>query len=304
MGERIDHALAKLLPEYSRTQIKSWIETGAVLVNGSPVKAKTRVTGGELITIQAALKTQPAWEAQAIPLSIVHEDASIMLINKPAGLVVHPGAGNASRTLLNAILHHAPQLGTLPRAGILHRLDKDTTGLLIIAKTPAALQSLSQQLKKRTLSREYKAIVCGSMISGSTINAPIDRHHLQRKKMAVVEGGKTATTHYRIAEKFRHHTLVNVKLETGRTHQIRVHFAHIRHAIIGDPVYGTRIQLTKNMTPELIQYIRQFKRQALHAFALGFKHPETDEDMRFEAEIPEDMQTLIDLLRTDTQLNK
>lgn len=304
VGERIDQALAKLLPEYSRTQIKLWIDSGAVLMNGLPIKAKTRVSGGELITIQATLKAQPAWEAQSIPLNLVYEDEFLMVVNKPVGLVVHPGTGNASRTMLNAILHHAPELSVLPRAGILHRLDKDTSGLLVIAKTAAALQSLTLQLKKRTISREYKAVVYGAMISGSTVNAPIDRHRLQRKKMAVVEGGKEAITHYRVAEKFRHHTLVNVKLETGRTHQIRVHFAHIRHAIVGDPIYGTRIQLTKNMTPELIAYIRQFKHQALHAFALGFDHPETGEFMRFEAEMPEDMQTLVTLLREDTKQHK
>lgn len=301
--ERLDQALAKLLPEYSRTQIQQWIEAGSLLVNGQTAKGKLRVRGGETILLAANVKAQPQWEAQAIPLNIVYEDDAIILINKPIKMVVHPGAGNADQTLLNALLHHAPELQTLPRAGILHRLDKDTSGLLIIAKTAAALKHLSLQLKKRTLAREYQAIVYGEMISGGKVDAPIDRHPLQRKRMAVVDTGKEAVTHYRVVEKFRAHTRLKVSLETGRTHQIRVHMSHIHHPIVGDPTYGGRVQLSKGMTPELVQALRHFKRQALHAFALGFTHPVSGEDMRFEIDLPDDIQHLLTLLREDTKRN-
>lgn len=303
VNERLDSVLAKLLPAYSRTQIKEWIDAGAVQVNGQTVKAKLRLRGGESIAIEVTERVQPDWEPQAIPLNIVYEDASLILINKPVGLVVHPGAGNADSTLLNALLHHAPELKQLPRAGILHRLDKDTSGLLVIAKTAHALQSLSHQLKKRTLLREYQAVVYGSMISGGKVDAPIDRHHMQRKRMAVVDTGKSAVTHYRVAEKFRSLTRLILRLETGRTHQIRVHMSHIHHPIVGDNQYGGRVQLTKGMTAELIQTLRQFKRQALHAFAIGFDHPETGEFKRWEIDLPEDMQNLLQVLRRDKECN-
>ncbi|RDI48795.1 23S rRNA pseudouridine(1911/1915/1917) synthase RluD [Aquicella lusitana] len=302
--ERLDQTLAKLLPDFSRTQIKEWIEAGTILMNGQPVKAKTRVKGGEMISVEVVIKPQPVWEAQAIPLSIVYEDEALIVINKPAGLVVHPGAGNADRTLLNALLHHAPALQALPRAGILHRLDKDTSGLLVIAKTPAALKDLSHQLKKRTLLREYQAIVWGTLISGGTVDAPIGRHGLQRKRMAVTESGKQSVTHYRVAEKFRAHTRLKLRLETGRTHQIRVHMAHIHHPIVGDATYGGRVQLAKGMQPELIQQLRQFKRQALHAYALGLTHPETGEFIRWEIELPSDMKALISALREDMKRSR
>jgi len=302
-NKRLDQALAKLMPDYSRTQIQEWIATGSILVNGNLAKAKTKIKGGETVLIEATVKSQPQWEAQAIPLHIVYEDATLIIINKSVGMVVHPGAGNADRTLLNALLHHAPQLQSLPRAGIIHRLDKDTSGLLVIAKTLAALKSLSHQLKKRTLLREYQAIVYGTMISGGTINAPIDRHPLQRKRMAIVETGKNAITHYRVAEKYRAHSRLKIRLETGRTHQIRVHMAHIHHPIIGDSVYGGRIQLSKSMSPELIDVLKQFKRQALHAFALGLIHPENNEFIRWEIDLPEDMKQLIHILRDDITRN-
>ncbi len=302
-NERLDQALVKLLPIYSRTQIQEWIEDQSILVNNHPAKAKNRVKIGDSIAVAASLKAQPVWQSEDISLPIVYEDDALLVINKPNGMVVHPGAGNQNSTLLNALLHHAPQLQELPRAGILHRLDKHTTGLLVIAKTAAALRSLSEQLKQRTMTREYQALVYGAMISGGKVDAPIDRHPIQRKQMAVVDTGKPAVTHYRVMEKYRHSTRLKLRLETGRTHQIRVHMAHIRHPIIGDPVYGGRVQLTKNLSPELIQLLRGFKRQALHAFALGFDHPESGEPMRFEAEIPEDMQQLIIALRDDTKRN-
>lgn len=298
-NERLDHTLAKLLPEYSRTLIQDWIEKGQVLVNGLPSKGKIKIKGGETVSVQITLKPQPEWKAQNIPLNIVYEDDALIIINKPVGLVVHPGTGNSESTLLNALLHHAPQLQVLPRAGILHRLDKNTSGLLVIAKTAAALRDLSHQLKQRTLLREYQAIVYGHLISGGTIDAPIDRHPIHRKQMAIVETGKTAITHYRVAEKYRAHTRLSLRLETGRTHQIRVHLHHIRHPIIGDATYGGRVHLTKGMTPELIQTLRQFKRQALHAFALGLSHPDTQEWMRFEIDLPDDMKHLIQMLKDD-----
>ncbi len=296
---RLDQALAKLMPDYSRTQIQVWIEAGDLLVNNRAVKAKHKVKGGEQIVIHTTLEPAVISIAQPIPLNIIHEDDAIIIINKSIGMVVHPGAGNADHTLLNALLHHAPALQQLPRAGILHRLDKNTSGLLVIAKTANALKNLSLQLKKHELQREYQAIVYGKMISGGKVDAPIDRHPVQRKRMAVVETGKTAVTHYRVAEKYRAHTRLTIQLETGRTHQIRVHMAHIHHPVVGDSVYGGRLRLTKKMTPALIDMLRQFKRQALHAFALGLTHPITQQWVRYEAPLPEDMQQLIAVLKAD-----
>lgn len=298
LDERLDLALARLMPEYSRTQIKEWIDSGSILVNGKIWKGKTKVRGGEVVTVEAVMKEQPQWEAENIPLQIVYEDQAFLIINKPPGLVVHPGAGNARRTLLNALLHYHPALQFLPRAGIIHRLDKDTSGLLVVAKTPAAFKHITHQLKKRTLLREYQAIVYGAMISGGSVDAPLDRHPVERKRRAVVETGKPAITHYRVAEKFRAHTRLKLRLETGRTHQIRVHMTHIRHPIVGDAVYG-RLQLTKGMTLELREALKSFHRQALHAFALGLTHPDTEEFMRFEIDLPDDMQQLLKLLRDE-----
>ena len=263
--ERLDQALAKLLPDFSRTQIQEWLESGEILVNGKQLKGKTKVKGGEEISLSATPKAQPVWEAEAIPLNIIYEDDALLIINKPAGLVVHPGAGNSSKTLLNALLHHAPQLQSLPRAGILHRIDKNTSGLLVVAKTAAALKNLAHQLKEHSLQREYQAVVYGDMISGGRVDAPISRHPMQRKRMAVVETGKHAATRYRVMEKYRGFTRLLLQLETGRTHQIRVHMQHIHHPVVGDPIYGGRVQLTKGMQPTLIELLRGFKRQALHA---------------------------------------
>lgn len=298
---RLDAALAKLLPDYSRTQLKEWIESGQITLNGATTKAKTKVMTGDTISVIATPKPTPDWEAEPIPLQIIYEDEAVLVINKPVGLVVHPGAGNARSTLLNALLHHAPELNQLPRAGILHRLDKDTSGLLIVAKTAPALKKLSSQLKKRTLAREYEAIVYGGFISGGKVDAPIDRHPLQRKRMAVVDNGKIAVTHYRIIEKYRGITRLKVKLETGRTHQIRVHMAHIRHPLVGDPVYGGRMQRIKGMSEELRDVIRHFKRQALHAYLVGFQHPISDEWVEFTAELPTDLVKLVDALRIDAK---
>lgn len=302
--ERLDLTLAKLLPQFSRTQIKTWLENGDILINGRVVKANLKVRGNEEVIVNVTLEPVITWQAQDIPIDIIYEDESFLVINKPAGLVVHPGTSNHDRTLLNALLHHVPQLNMLPRAGILHRLDKNTSGLLVVAKTAPALKSLSHQLKKRTIEREYQTIVYGKLLSGGTVDEPIGRHPTLRKKMSVSETGKKAITHYRILEKFRTFTRLKVKLETGRTHQIRVHMFHIRHPIVGDPVYGGRVQLSKKMPQETIDCLRQFKRQALHAFALGFRHPVTNEFVRFESPLPEDFKMLIAALRKDTELNK
>ncbi len=301
--DRLDQALAKLLPDYSRSQLQRWIEEGHVTLNHQPTKTKTRVRTGDVVILIPQSKPSLDNKPQAIALNIIHEDEAILILHKPAGMVVHPGAGNQENTMLNALLHHAPELKQLPRAGILHRLDKDTSGLLVVAKTEHALKSLSAQLKKKTMQREYQAIVYGSFISGGTIDAPIDRHHLQRKRMAVVETGKPAVTHYRIAEKFRAHTRLKLMLETGRTHQIRVHLTHIRHPIVGDPTYGARLHLAKNTTPELTSQLRGLKRQMLHAFALGFNHPLTNEPVRYEIDLPDDMKNLLIALRADTERN-
>lgn len=297
-GKRIDVALANILPDFSRTQIKSWIDQGLVKIADFPIKPKMKCAGGETVAIMIPDRTPINWQAQAIPLTVVYEDEDILLINKPNEMVVHPGAGNRENTLLNALLHHAPQLNDIPRAGIIHRLDKNTTGLLIIAKNAGALKNLSQQLKRREISREYQAIVYGKMISGGKIDAPIGRNAIERKRMAVTETGKNAITHYRIIKKYPSFTHLSVQLETGRTHQIRVHLAHIHHPIVGDHAYGGRVRLSKGMNEKLITTLRQFKRQALHAFALQFKHPKTGELMRFEIPLPEDMQQFIEALNT------
>lgn len=300
-GMRLDQALAKLMPEYSRTQIQDWIKNDHIKLDGKTAKTRDNVIGGESITIDATLKAQPVYTAQAISLNIIHEDDDILVINKPIGMVVHPAAGNYSNTLLNALLHHVPSLQTLPRAGIIHRLDKDTSGLLVIAKNQAAFMSLTKQLKERTISRIYQAIVCGVMTSGGMIDEPISRHPIVRKRMAVVETGKPAVTHYRVIERYRTHTRIKVQLETGRTHQIRVHMAHIHYPVFGDQTYGNRLQLPKGASPELVAILRQFKRQALHATELGFIHPRTQQEVTFQAPLPEDMQVLAAALKKDSK---
>ena len=297
---RLDQALTQLLPDHSRTQIQDWIKNEAITLDGRLAKRRELVMGGEAVEINAALKAQPTWEAQDIKLDIVYEDDDLLVINKAVGMVVHPGAGNVTHTMLNALLHHCPELGQLPRAGIIHRLDKDTTGLLVIAKTQAALMHLSQQLKNRTVTRIYQAIVTGIFTSGGKVDAPIGRHAIQRKRMAVMDTGKVAVTHYRIMERYRAHTRIKVQLETGRTHQIRVHMAHIHHALLGDPVYNPRLRLPRGASPELIEQLRQFKRQALHASELGLVHPTTLEPMSWRAPLPDDMVKLIECLRSDT----
>jgi len=298
-GMRVDQAIAKSLPDYSRTEIKSWIDQHVLTINDKTCRASDKVRGGEHIIINAQKKQQPLWQAEEIPLDIIYEDEALIVINKPAGMVVHPAAGNPGKTLLNALIHYLPKLQELPRAGIVHRLDRDTTGLLVIAKTELALKSLAAQMRKRTISRIYQAIVNGKLISGSTINAPVGRHPVQRIKMSVTEMGRPAITHYRIIEKYPHHTRIRVQLETGRTHQIRVHMAHIHHALLGDAVYAGRLKLPKGASPELIDALRNFKRQALHAAELGLIHPTTKELITWQAPLPEDMLELIQVLKNN-----
>ena len=298
-GIRIDQALASLLPDYSRTQIQEWIKNGNVSADGRHPKPRDLIMGGEKILIEATRKAQPEWEAQSIALNIVYEDDALLVINKPIGMVVHPASGSPNNTLLNAILHHAPALKDLPRAGIVHRLDKDTSGLLVIAKTQAALSYLNIQMKKRLITRIYQTIVCGMFTSGGTVDEPIGRHPIQRQRMTVIETGKPAVSHFRIVEKYRNHTRLKVQLETGRTHQIRVHMAHIRHPVLGDQTYGGRLQLPKGASDELIKALREFKRQALHACELGLIHPVTKKPMTWQIPLPEDLQELIRVLKDD-----
>lgn len=296
-GLRLDQALAQLFPDYSRSRLQTWIRAGQVMVDGKVIRAKDKVSADQNIEINAELKPETRSLPQDISLNVIYEDESLIVINKPAGFVVHPGAGNPDSTLLNALLHHSPESANLPRAGIVHRLDKETSGLLVVARTLKAHHDLVNQLQERTVKREYLAIVNGILISGGTVDAPIGRHPTQRTKMAVVEHGKPAITHYRISERFSAHTAVKVFLETGRTHQIRVHMGHIKHPLVGDPTYGGRLKIPANTTEDCKMILRSFKRQALHAQKLTLIHPETQEEMTFKAPIPEDFEELIGCLK-------
>jgi 23S rRNA pseudouridine1911/1915/1917 synthase len=298
-GQRLDQVVASLCPQYSRSQLQKWIKAGHIRVDDKICKPKERLTGGEEIIINAVLEPQTAFDAEDIPLTIVYEDGAIIIVNKPAGLVVHPAAGNWSGTLVNALLHHEPQLEMLPRAGIVHRLDKDTTGLMVVAKTLEAHTTLVGQLQEREVSREYLALVHGNVVAGSTIEANIGRHPVDRKRQAVTEGGKEAITHYRIEERFSHHTLLRVSLETGRTHQIRVHLSWKHMPIVGDQTYGGRPRFPAGASENLRSAVQAFPRQALHATRLGLKHPATGEAMAWEAAVPEDMAALFDALRKE-----
>ncbi|ART62520.1 23S rRNA pseudouridine(1911/1915/1917) synthase RluD [Kushneria marisflavi] len=299
-GLRLDQAAAELFDEFSRERLKGWIKEGALTVDGQQVRPRAPVMSGAVLALNAVLEENRVWEAEEIALDIVHEDDDVLVINKPVGLVVHPAAGNQSGTLLNALLHHAPALATLPRAGIVHRLDKDTSGLMVVAKTLAAQTSLVEQLQARRVKREYDAIVTGAMIAGGKVDAPIGRHPVDRKRQAVVaNGGKPAVTHYRVVERFRGHTHVRCRLETGRTHQIRVHMAHQRFPLVGDPVYGGRLKLPAGAGEALKEALRHFSRQALHARRLAFMHPAHHELVEFGVELPNDMFMLLDILRED-----
>jgi 23S rRNA pseudouridine1911/1915/1917 synthase len=297
-GLRLDQAAAALFPDYSRARLQHWAKAGQLTVNGCQVRPRHKLLGGEQLALAVEPPPEDAWQPEAMPLDIAYEDDALAVINKPAGMVVHPAAGNHSGTLVNGLLHYmGPAQFELPRAGIVHRLDKDTTGLMVVAKTPAAYTHLVAQLQARTVKRQYQALVHGSLTGGGTIDAPINRHPRQRKQMAVVShGGKPAVTHYRLLAHLQGYSHVRLKLETGRTHQIRVHMAHIRHPLVGDPVYGKRLGKLNSLRPELAATLRSFSRQALHAVQLGLEHPSSGEPMQWQAPLPHDMQTLLHAL--------
>jgi 23S rRNA pseudouridine1911/1915/1917 synthase len=295
-GMRLDQILAELFADYSRSKLQTWVKAGRVQVNSLTLKPKDKLEGGEVITLDAEAEVVVTSEAEAIPLDIIFEDESLLIVNKPAGLVVHPAVGNWSGTLLNALLNHDSSLETLPRAGIVHRIDKETSGLLMIAKTLQAHNSLTQQLQDRAINREYLAITRGRMTAGGTVDEPIARHPTDRKRYAVRESGKDSVTHYRVEKRFARHTFVQVKLETGRTHQIRVHLSHIRFPLVGDQVYGGRFQMPAGCSELLEKELRSFKRQALHAAKLGLQHPVTDEYCEWVQPLPDDMVRLLEAL--------
>jgi 23S rRNA pseudouridine1911/1915/1917 synthase len=293
----LDQALARLFPEYSRSRLKSWLLDGALVVDGASPRPRDPVIGGEVVTLNVPSEPLVAAAPEPILLDVVYEDEVLLVINKPAGLVVHPGAGNLTGTLLNGLLNHAPELESLPRAGIVHRLDKDTSGLLLVARTLPAHTTFVRMLADREISRHYLAVCAGVLTGGGKIDAPIGRHRTDRTRMCVRDDGRPAVTHYTVIERFQAHTYINVRLETGRTHQIRVHFAHRRHPLLGDPVYGGRLALPKGASEELVAMLRGFRRQALHAAKLGFAHPETGEAIALEAPLPADFAALLEALR-------
>jgi 23S rRNA pseudouridine1911/1915/1917 synthase len=298
-GMRLDQALADLLPDYSRSRLQQWLKAGQLRVDGHIRRPRDLVAGGETVSGEWALATETTTVAQDIPLDIRYQDADLLVLNKPAGLVAHPAAGNRDGTLVNALLHHCPELATLPRAGLVHRLDKDTTGLLVVARSLRAHTALVEQLQARRIEREYLAVVNGIPVAGGTVDAPIGRHPVDRQRMAVTPGGRSAVTHYRVSRRFRAHALLRVKLETGRTHQIRVHMAHVRWPLLGDPVYGGRPRLPPGASPRCIEAIQHFRRQALHAERLALIHPATGEWLEWRAEIPADLAELLAILAED-----
>ena len=298
-GQRLDQALARMFPDYSRSRLKAWLLDGAVLVDGAAWRPRDRVFGGETVVVTVTADAAVRAEPEPMALDVVHEDADLLVINKPAGLVVHPGAGNASGTLMNGLLAHAPQLESVPRAGIVHRLDKDTSGLLLVAKSLPAHTALVRALAERAISRHYLAICNGVLTGGGRIDAPVGRHPVDRTRMAVRDTGRPAVTHYTVVERFRAHTCVNVVLETGRTHQIRVHFAYRRHPLVGDPVYGGRLALPAGASEALREALRGFRRQALHAARLELRHPVTGAALEVEVPPPADFQALLRALRED-----
>lgn len=299
-GQRFDQALARLFPEYSRSRLTQWIKDGHALLDERPARPRDAVMGGQHVSLQAVEEPLTGVEPEALPLDIVYEDPALIIVNKPAGLVVHPGAGNRAGTLQNALLHYAPELLNVPRCGLVHRLDKDTSGLLAVARTLESHTKLVAALQEREFEREYTTLVNGVMTGGGTVDAPLGRHATDRLRMSVREGGREAVTHYRVLKRYRAHTLVAVQLETGRTHQIRVHMAHIRYPIVGDQVYGRRLTLPPGATPRLKEALQGFRRQALHARRLGLAHPTTGEQLHWEVPLPADLEALVDALEDDT----
>ncbi len=300
-GQRLDVALATLVPDYSRSRLQQWIRAGQVTLDARVAQVREKVSGGEQVRIDAELQAQTRSAPEPIGLDIVHADDDLIVLNKPPGLVVHPAAGNPAGTLLNALLHYDPGLAAVPRAGIVHRLDKATSGLLVVARNLTTHHHLVDALQQRLVRREYLAVVNGVLTAGGTVEAPIGRHVVDRKRMAVTPGGKEAITHYRVEQRYRAHTLVRVRLETGRTHQIRVHMAHVHSPVTGDPVYGGRLRLPAGASAGLREQLSTFRRQALHATRLELVHPATGETVCWEAEPPADMQQLIAALREDAE---
>jgi len=298
-GKRLDQAAAVLFGDFSRNRIKQWIEGGQLTISGESAAPKARLKGGEVLVLGADLEPVVPVEAEPIALQIVHADAALFVVDKPAGLVVHPGAGNPSGTMQNALLNLDPALATVPRAGLVHRLDKDTSGLLVVARTLSSQQLLAAQIERREVKRIYRAVCQGALTGGGTVEAAIGRHPRERTKMAVRELGRPARTRYRVIERFRAHTCIEVELETGRTHQIRVHMAHVGTPIVGDPVYGGRPKLPRQPTDRLRRALQAFRRQALHASRLTLTHPETGATLTFESNVPDDMLALLDALRDD-----
>ncbi len=300
-GMRLDHVLSELMPDYSRSRLQQWIKNEHVTINGAFLKSKEKVKIHDLIEVKAELESQGEWTAEEIPLDIVFEDDDIIILNKPANMVVHPAAGNYTGTLVNALLHHFPDIETVPRAGIVHRLDKDTTGLMVVAKNLSAHAHIVDQLQTRAMGREYEAIVSGVMTGGGTVNEPIARSPKNRKKMAVSPFGKHAVTHYRVIKRFNANSHIRVKLETGRTHQIRVHMAHIKYPLVGDTTYAGRLKMPANASEFLKNSLRSFERQALHAKKITLIHPRSEEEMSWESDLPQDMLTLLDALNEPDQ---
>ena len=301
LGQRIDQVAATVWNEFSREKLKQWMKDGHLLVNGNIVKPKYKCEGNEMLTLEVELEAQTSAQPENIPLDIIYEDADIMVINKPVGMVVHPGAGNPNGTLVNALLYHYPKSAELTRAGLVHRIDKDTSGLLVVAKNLEAQFSLSKQLAKKSVYRVYDLICYGTMIAGGKIDEPIKRHPVDRVKMAILPGGRDAVTHYNVKERFQHFTRVQAQLETGRTHQIRVHFTYIGFPLVGDPVYVSRVKVPAGASEKLASALRGFKRQALHASKLGLIHPQTKQEMMFEAPWPQDFIDLLDVLRSENK---
>lgn len=300
-GLRLDQCLAECFSDFSRSRLKTWILDGKVKVDGEIITTpRTKLKGVEFIELEAEVEDEVGYQPEDLDINIVYEDEDILVINKPVGLVVHPGAGNHSGTLLNALLFHYPDSAVVPRAGIVHRLDKDTSGLMVVAKNIPAHTQLVSQLQARDISREYEAVAIGPMVGGGTVDKPIGRHSTKRTAMSVKEMGKEAVTHYRVVERFREHTHLRLKLETGRTHQIRVHMSYIKHSLVGDQLYGMGLKLPRGATESLVSHLQGFRRQALHAIQLGLFHPLTGEWMSWQAPLPDDMVALLAALREDT----
>ncbi len=295
-GQRADRIAAELFDEFSRSRLKEWMQGGQLMADDQPIQSKQKLNVGQVLTLNAQVVESERWVAQDIPLTIVYEDDSVIVVNKPVGMVVHPAAGNPDGTLLNALLYHAPEVDQVPRCGIVHRLDKDTSGLLAVAKTLTAQTSLVRQLQARSMHRVYQAVCTGVVTAGGKVDAPIDRHPSQRVKMAVVDSGKSAVTHYSVIQRYVNHTHLKLKLETGRTHQIRVHMAHIHRPLVGDPVYAGRARVPGGINEELKTFLQKFDHQALHAAELGFEHPESGEPIEFSAPVDDMFAELLRLL--------